>query len=234
MTSDAAQPLCLGLIGGLGPGATVEYYRALVKAHADRQIPLRLLIAHADMNYVVRQVKDGAKAALAGYFSSLISQLRAAGAQIAAVSAITPHMCADELAAMSPLPLVDPIEETAREIRAQGLHRVGLLGTGYVMESGLFGRLKDFDVVAPVSAELEFVHDTYTRLAAEGVAADGDYSALRSVAMTLCERDGAQAVVLAGTDLALVFNESNTDFPHIDCTRVHIEAIMRRLFAAPQ
>lgn len=234
MTGDAAQPLCLGLIGGLGPGATVEYYRALVKAHADQQKPLRLFLAHADMNYVVRQVKDGAKAPLAGYFASLIGPLRAAGAQIAAVSAITPHMCVDELAAISPLPLVDPIEETVRKIRAQGLHRVALLGTRYIMETGLFGRLKDFDVVALASDEVEFVHQTYTRIASEGIAAEGDYSALRSVAMTLCRRDGAQAVVLAGTDLALVFNESNTDFRHIDCTRVHIEAIMLRLFATPQ
>jgi len=55
--NDASQPSCLGLIGGLGPGATVEYYRALVKAHAERQIPLRLLIAHADMNYSISCIR---------------------------------------------------------------------------------------------------------------------------------------------------------------------------------
>lgn len=73
---------------------------------------------------------------------------------------------------------------------------MALLSTRYVMETGLFGRLSDIDVVAPAPAELEFVHQTYRRLASQGTAADGDYSALRSIAMTLCRRDGAQASCL--------------------------------------
>ncbi|HXL27892.1 MAG TPA: hypothetical protein VN968_01170, partial [Bradyrhizobium sp.] len=54
-------------------------------------------------------------------------------------------------------------------------------------------------------------------------------AALRKIANVLCKRDGVEAIVLAGTELALVFNENNTDFPAIDCARLHIDGIMREI-----
>jgi aspartate racemase len=71
------------------------------------------------------------------------------------------------------------------------------------------------------------------RLAKDGVGSVEQYDRLRRIAHTLCERDGVNAIVLAGTDFSLLFNPSNTDFPHIDGARVHIAAIMRRLFEEP-
>ena len=189
-------------------------------------------MAHADIDTARQYVADGALSELASYLARLIEQLAAGGAQIAAVSAVTPHICAPQLAAISPLPLVDIVEATRNEIGARGLRRIALFGTRATMESRMFGRLGDVEVVALRADEVDFVHETYIRLAVEGVAATADYSRLQGLAGIVCERDGVEAVVLAGTDLALVFNEGNTDFPHIDCTRVHVDAIIRRVMEA--
>jgi aspartate racemase len=54
---------------------------------------------------------------------------------------------------------------------------------------------------------------------------------LRKLAHTFIARDGAETILIAGTDLSTVFNDNNTDFPAIDCARIHIEAIMRRLLS---
>src|SRR5215472_12161291 len=103
----------LGLIGGLSPGATIHYYRELAKGQ-----PGELLIVHADMQRVRGDVERGDRAGLAAYFARLIERLARGGAEVAAISAVTPHICIRELKAISPLPLIDVIELVEKEIRA--------------------------------------------------------------------------------------------------------------------
>ena len=73
----------------------------------------------------------------------------------------------------------------------------------------------------------------YTRIVEDGRISTGDDRQLRALAHRLIERENLDAIVLAGTDLSFVFNEGNTDFPHVDGVRVHIRAIMDELVAAP-
>jgi aspartate/glutamate racemase len=82
MTPTRATP-CLGLIGGLGVGATIHYYQELVKAHAARGWTPHLLIVHADVNRVLTYVREGTITQLAEYLADLIRQLRGGGAQLA-------------------------------------------------------------------------------------------------------------------------------------------------------
>ena len=222
---------CLGLIGGLGPGATIHYYQALIAAHAARGQVARMLIAHADLDRVLTLIGDNDPATLAQYLSRLIRQMADGGAEVAAISAIAPHICLPELLPLSPLPLVDLVAETGRVIRAKGLKRVALFGTRFAVETRLFGRLDGAEIVKPSPEDLAYIHDAYLQIVKAGRGSDAIFSGLRQLAHKFCERDGAEAIVLAGTELSLVFDEANTDFPAIDCARVHVEAIMERLFS---
>jgi aspartate racemase len=226
--NDATLGRCIGLIGGLGVGATVHYYQELVKAHATRGRVLNLVMAHADMNRALATVQAGDRAGLAEYLAGLIAKLAAAGAEFAVVPAVTPHICIAELLKLSPLPVVNLVEELQRQIEARGLRRVALFGTRFTVESGLFGLLRGVDVVAPTAAEIEFVHQTYMQLVSAGGGSEEQRASLSRLAHLLMERESVEAVILAGTDLALVFNDSNTDFPHLDCARLHLDAIVRR------
>lgn len=229
MNTKPATP-CLGLIGGLGVGATVHYYQELVKAHAARGGTPHLLIVHADVNLALAHVRDGNMVQLAEYLADLIRQLQGGGAQIAAVSAITPHICISELIRISPLPLVNLVEEVACEIRRRGFRRVALFGTRFTMETALFGQLAGVaDVIQPTPDEIDSIHETYMHLVRDAAGSERQLQTLRAIAHTLRERDGADAVVFAGTELSLLFNEGNADFPHIDCARLHIDAILRAL-----
>lgn len=222
--------MCLGLVGGLGVGATVYYYRELAKAHATRGLTLRLLLVHADVNLVLSYARDGNITQLAEYLAGLVRQLQAGGANVATVSAITPHICIAELIRLSPLPLVDLVAEIADEIRRRGLKRIALFGTRFVMESALFGQLAGIaEVVRPKPDEIDRIHEIYLQLVGDGAGSDRHFQTLSQIAKTLCARDGVEAIVLAGTELSLVFNAANIDFPHIDCAKLHIEAIMRNL-----
>jgi aspartate racemase len=224
---------CLGLIGGLGVGATIYYYQELVKAHLERGQVANLLILHADVNRVLQYAAAGETGGMAEYFLQLIRRLSAAGAEILAIPATTPHLCAPELLERSPIPLVSLVDEIVREVDDRRLKRVALFGTRFIMETGLFGRLKEVDVVAPKPAEIDFIHQTYLQLVNAGSGTEQQYRGLHQLAHTLIERDGIEAIILAGTELSLVFNRANTDFPHIDGARLHLEAIMEHLTGNP-
>jgi aspartate racemase len=100
------------------------------------------------------------------------------------------------------------------------------MGTRFVVESSMFGKLAGVDVVRPQPDEVTFIHDTYSQLAREGAVGAGKREQLIEIAAALCDR-GAEAILLAGTDLTLLFDETNTPFPHLDCAHAHIQAIMR-------
>jgi aspartate racemase len=224
---------CLGLIGGLGVGATIYYYQELVKAHLELGQVANLLILHADVNRVLQYAAAGETSGMAEYFLQLISRLSAAGAEIIAIPAATPHLCAPELMERSPIPLVSLVDEIVREVDDRRLKRVALFGTRFTMETELFGRLKDVDVLAPKPAEIDFIHQTYLQLVNVGSGTEQQYRGLHQLAHTLIERHCIEAIILAGTEFSLVFNPANTEFPHIDGARLHLEAIMEQLTGNP-
>ena len=227
MSSTVKEARCLGLVGGLGPGATVYYYRGLLAAHEAAGRSARLLIAHADVNRVRGFAENDDRPGMARYLAGLISSLAAGGAEMAAIVAITPHICAPELTAISPLPLIDIVTEVAGAIRTRGLKRVALLGTRFTVESRMFDRL-GVDVIMPKASEIEQIHNAYMDVLQDR-STPTQIDGLRHVARTLIARDGAEAVLLAGTDLSMVLNEDEAGFPTVDCAAVHIKAIVKRL-----
>lgn len=209
----------LGLIGGLGPIATVHYYQALAAAQAGE-----MLIIHADMQHGLKFVERGDRAGLAQYLAGLIERLASGGAEVAAISAVTPHICIRELEKISALPLVNIVDEVRAEIQTRGFRKVALFGTKFVVESRMFGMLEGIDVIVP--GQVEAIHEAYMQ------AVRGDTGG-RAVLSKIAHELPVDAILLAGTDLALIFNESNTDFSHIDCAKVHIQAILRELRGSP-
>jgi len=229
--SDANRGLCLGLVGGLGVGAAAHYYQQLAKAHASLCAQLNLVLIHADVGHVLRLAAAGDTDSLAVYLADLIARMAAAGAQLAAIPAVTAHIGEPRLNEISSLPLVSLVEEIVREVHLRNIHRVALFGTRFTIESAMFGRLREFEVVLPQADEIDFIHETYLQIVNSGACTGDRLDRLRQIAQGLCHKDGVEAVILAGTELSLVFHSENTDFPCIDGARLHLEAIMRRLFA---
>jgi len=222
------QSKCLGLIGGLGIGATVHYYRALGKALAAREVSMRLVMAHVETRRVFEYLANGDRHGLAHYLDGAIGRLRAAGAELAAVPAVAPHVCVRELMAVSSLPIVNLLDALAAAVRARGLRRAAIFGTRLAMETGVFGALDRVELIRPAPAKVDYIHETYVSPATSGEPSEDGYRGLAELAEGLI-REGAEAIVLAGTDLSLIFNERTTRFPHLDCARVHIDAILRAM-----
>jgi aspartate racemase len=217
----------IGLVGGLGVGAAIHYYREFAAAHDDGRQPMKLVMAHASIARVAAFAAAGDRRGLADYLAGFLARLKLAGATIGVVPAVTPHLCIDELKAITPIPVIDITAVVRDHLRDRKLSRVALFGTRFVVESNMYGRLPGFEVVRPHDSEIDFIHTAYSELAKTGVVSADDRRQLIALADTLRTRDGVEAILLAGTDLALMFDASNTPFPYVDCARVHIDSILR-------
>jgi aspartate racemase len=168
---------------------------------------------------------------LAAYLAGFVGELAASGASFFAIPAITPHICLPDLKRRVSLPIVDILQVTARRLRDRRLSRVALFGTKFTIGGNLFGALDAFDIVRPGDDEVDEIHRIYLALATKGQISTDDEARLRELAHTLCRRDRIEAIVLAGTDLNLVFNEANAGFPAVDCAAAHIDAIVEQMMA---
>ena len=175
----------LGLVGGLGVGATVHYYQSLAKAHQDNGLTLDIVITHAETSRVYEYLQADDREGLAGYLLGFIQTLHAAGAELVAIPAVTPHFCIRELVERSPIPLINLFDSLNEELAARKISRVAVFGTRFVIQSALFGFLSDVEVISPEPEEVALIHDIYTELAQTGAASSDHYNQLTSLAHTL-------------------------------------------------
>jgi aspartate racemase len=223
---------CLGLVGGLGVGATVHYYQLLAQGCEQRGLTLDIVITNAYTPRVFQYVEAKNRARLAEYLNAFIHRMKAAGADLAVIPAVTPHYAIKELAVMSPLPILSILDALRVELSRRAIRRVAIFGTRFVVESDFFGDLANVEIVRPHPDEIDVIHSTYVDLAAAGKGSPEKRDKLAAIAKTLVERDGVQSILLAGTDLTLVFDETTADFSCLDCAAAHIAEILKSLAIA--
>lgn len=210
----------IGLIGGIGPAATVVYYQRLCAAMAEREARLDLTIVQADIHELIRNNLADRREAQAGIYAGLIDRLKAAGAECAAITSLGGHFCFDETVARSSLPLVSAVEPLDAFFAAEGIACVGLLGTRVVMRTKLFGQLRQTRAIA-LDDEIEGLGQLYQDMAVAGVCDAHTRARLLAAGQRLADQ-GAGAVVLAGTDLGLAFDGQETRYRVIDALDVHV------------
>jgi aspartate racemase len=217
----------IGLIGGIGPAATEFYYRHITAAHARAKRRLDLTIAHADAGTLVTNLRADRRDDQAAIFVALTRRLQAAGADAVAITSIAGHFCHREFAAISPLPVLSIIPPVREALARRNVTRVGLIGTKVAMTSRVYGALDDADVRVPAGDDFEATEREYLGMGTTGTATNAARRFFFRVGQELY-RGGAEVVVLAGTDLFLVFDGQDCGFPTMDCAMAHIDAITAR------
>ena len=220
--------VCVGIVGGLGVGATVHYYEKIAAACKARGVVPDLVITHADVDYGQSLVREGKLDALAAYLAGFIERMARAGAQAAAIPAVTPHICIAELKPLLTIPLINIVEVLAAELRARKVGRVALMGSVFTVQGSLWGQLAGVEIAKPQPDEIAFIGQAYQRIL-DGRTDPTDADGLRRIAADLQRREGVQTILLAGTDLAVMFDEATAGFPCLDVARLHIDAIVERL-----
>ncbi|WP_428390567.1 aspartate/glutamate racemase family protein [Lichenicoccus sp.] len=219
----------IGLIGGLAFRAGIFYYEQLMQRYRARGEPLELILAHADISRVLSFVNARDAAGLGDYLGSLANALSDAGCGIVAVTAVAPHFAIAELSRIARVPIANVLEAIAAKLCASGLHgRVAVFGNRAVVQTNVFGAVPEAMAMPMDASTLEFVHETYNRIALEGKrGTQPETDALSRVAHGLLDDHGAQTILLAGTDLSSFYAKTPPDFPFLDVARLHIDQIVR-------
>lgn len=213
----------IGLIGGIGPAATVVYYQRLCAAMAERGARLELTIVQADIHELIANNLADRRVEQAGVYARLIDRLTAAGAEVAAITSLGGHFCFDETVGRSSLPLVSAVAPLDAFFAAEGIGTVGLLGTRVVMRTKLYGQLRRTKAIA-LEGEIEELGQLYQEMAVAGVCDGATQARFLDAGQRLADQ-GAEAVVLAGTDLNLAFDGEATPYRVIDALDVHVAVL---------
>jgi aspartate racemase len=226
----------LAIIGGIGPESTIQYYRAVLSAYRKRLGAVdapSILINSIDVNRLLTLAATDLNG-LTGYLRAEIERMADAGASLGLLAANTPHVVFDDLARVSPIPLVSIVEATCEEAVRRGLQRLGLLGTRFTMSGQFYPRVlsqRGIEVVAPSQDEQAFVHDKYTNELLQNVFTVNTRNAVLHIIDRLRERDGVDGVILGGTELPLLLNsDEHGGVPLLDTARIHIDAAVRQLW----
>ncbi|MEO8652906.1 MAG: amino acid racemase [Ramlibacter sp.] len=224
----------VGIVGGLGPESTIDYYRRILEAW-HRLDPARMpsiVIDSLDVATALRLVERD-RVALVEYLLASLGRLAGAGADFAAMTANTPHIVFDELAARSPVPLLSIVEVCADEARRRGLRRLALLGTRFTMEADFFPMVfarRAIQVVAPGEQDRAWVHERYVGELLKGDFRDDTRRQVVALVDRLRVEAGVDGVILGGTELPLLLGGAEiAALPALDTTALHVAAIVAQL-----
>ncbi|MBV8780640.1 MAG: amino acid racemase, partial [Phycisphaerae bacterium] len=195
----------LGIVGGLGPESTIEYYKEIFRVYRER-IPdgpePSFILNSVDVKTAVRLVTAGDLDGLANYMAEAVTRLAKAGADFGLISANTPHIVFDRVQRLSTIPLLSIVEAACDETKRRGLKRVALFGTRFTMQGSFYRDVftrEGVELVAPSGEEQDFVHHIYMNELLNGIVRDETRTRLIEIAETMRRRDGIEGLLLAGT-----------------------------------
>jgi aspartate racemase len=224
----------VGIVGGLGPESTIDYYRRILEAweRDDPSTAPSIVIDSLDVRRALELVEKD-RAALTEYLLASLHRLAGAGADFAAMTANTPHIVFDDLAARSPLPLLSIVEVCADEARRRGLARLALLGTRFTMEAPFYPAVcarYGIAVVVPNDVDRDWIHERYVGELLRGEFRDDTRQRFLSLVGRIRHEQRIDGVILGGTELPLLLRTASiADVPGLDTTALHVAAIVKRL-----
>lgn len=217
----------IGIIGGLGPEPTVEYYK-IITGHFNekREGYPRIILYSMDVDELRALFDEEKYGEIVEVLSEGINAIHRAGADFGLMAANTPHIVFDDLVDLSPIPLLSIVTATLEAVGERGIRRAGLLGTGFTMRSDLFQKElgpAGIEVFVPNDAEQEYVHRVIYEELSVGRFRDETRARLLDVVKELIERHSIEGLILGCTELPLILEKDEFGIPFFDTTRIHAE-----------
>jgi aspartate racemase len=228
----------LGIVGGVGPESTVDYYRSIIALYRQRKgdgsYP-EIILNSIDLKKEMDLVERNQLVALTSYLLDEVAKLARAGADFGLIASNTPHIVFDDVRPRSLIPLISIVEATCEAAKAMGLKRVGLFGTSFTMQGKFYRDVFARDGITLVAPNLEdqtYVHDKYMNELVNGVFLPETRDGLLNVVDRLRETEQVQGLILGGTELPLILREeTHNGLPILNTTKIHVAAAVREMLA---
>jgi len=226
----------VGIIGGIAPESTIEYYRQILGRHREQRRDggnPSILINSIDLHRMLSLIGSNDLPAVTDYLVAEMARLAAAGADFGLFASNTPHIVFNEVARRSSIPLISIVEATGAAVLARGVRKPALLGTRFTMQGRFYPEVfsrSGIEVVAPQGEDQNYVHDKYMSELVNAAFLPETRDGLLRVVERLRDQRGIDGVILGGTELPLILREPEyLGLPFFDTTRIHVEAVVARL-----
>ena len=228
----------LGIIGGLGPESTVDYYQRIIalfrERTGDRHYP-EFVIVSVDLRKGLDFMDANDLSGMANYLLEGIDKLARAGAEFGIISANTPHIVFDEVAPKSPIPLISIVEATRAAAKMQNLKRLALFGTRYTMQSTFYPKVfarDGIELLVPDLHDQDYMHDKYMNELVPGKFLADTRAGLLAIVDRMKATRTIDGVILAGTELPLILRDPiHNGIPFLDTTQIHVEAAVAHMLS---
>lgn len=223
----------IGIIGGIGPESTVDYYKRIISAFQEHGIESaypEIIIYRANLAELMLILETGNRSKLADWLVEKVESLFRAGAEFAVIGSNTPHVVYDEVSLRSPIPMLSIIEETCNKTLALGLKKPGLMGTKFTMESDFFTkpfREQGISVVLPDKKDQELIHNRLFSEIELGIIKDSTREELLLVVKRMIDRHSIDSLILGCTELPLILTRDEYGIPFLNTTAIHAESIVK-------
>jgi aspartate racemase len=228
----------VGLIGGIGPESTIEYYRLIVAGYRERQADgsqPSIIINSVDVNRLIGWITANELHAFTDYLVKAIEKLAGASVDFAALAANTPHIVFDELQRRSSIPLISIVESTRDAAVVLGMKRVGLFGTRFTMQGSFYPEVfsrAGISIIVPREDEQDYIHEKYLGELLKDLFLPETRERLLSIVDQMKEREGIEGLILGGTELPLILREAeHNGVPFLDTTKIHVNRIVTELLS---
>lgn len=226
----------IGMIGGFGPEATLDYYRLIIeyyrKQKGEDSLP-EIIIYSMDMYTLLSFVGQERWEEVTGWLLKGIDTLYKAGADFGIISANTPHIVFEQLRSASPIPLISIVEETCKKATELGLKRVGLLGTRFTMQAGFFPEVfaaNNISIIVPRQEEQEYIQHKLMTEIELGQFLEETRNGLLTIVERMVNEELIEGIILGCTELPLILTRDEFNIPFLNTTRIHVESTMRYCF----
>lgn len=231
----------LGLVGGLGPISTLDYYRLINERYRDIVKPKsvagdnpEMIVYSLNLGVAYEMVSASDWSSLADYQMSAVEKCIAAGADFCAIAANTAHIVFEEMVKRSSVPLVGMIDETCKYAKENGWKRILVFGTKFTMQSGLYentGKKYGIECVVPDEPSQDIIQNIIFPNLEANIVDAGQKREILSLSNKLLLELDVDALVLGCTELPLIIKEGELETRLIDAASCHIDAIVKQILA---
>lgn len=221
----------IGIVGGMGPASTVDYYIEIVEKYrrifGDDNYP-EIVIDSINMGELIHAIETQDYDSVADQLLKSISNLEKAGAKYAAIASNSPHIVWDLIKDKTPIPLISIIDATCDFIVQQNFKRVLIFATKFTMKNGLYSialTKRNIDWVLPNETDIELLGDIIYPNLENGIVIEEDKQKMVSIAEKYIKQYSADSLLLGCTEIPLMIKSGDVSVPIINTTQIHIEKI---------
>lgn len=222
----------IGIVGGLGPESTIDYYKGIINALRQRQVGLstpELIIYSADVSKLLELVEAKEWDNLVDWLAKMVNALHSAGAEFVIIGSNTPHIVFDKVESRSPIPMLNIIDETCKRALSLGVKKPGLIGTKFTMESDFFQKVFQnvgISIIVPVKDEQQYIHNKLISEIEFGIIENSTRQELLSIIKRMIDEDSIDSLILGCTELPMILDKDEYGIPFLNTTAIHIDSIV--------